>query len=60
MDDIHRWCPIGFVGEICIGGGGLAQGYLNRKELSEAKFIKEPYTELLSISDQEMLTVQLF
>ncbi|NOR45017.1 MAG: amino acid adenylation domain-containing protein, partial [Candidatus Delongbacteria bacterium] len=31
--------PIGVPGEICIGGVGLARGYLNNKELTREKFV---------------------
>ncbi|MCB9252923.1 MAG: amino acid adenylation domain-containing protein [Flavobacteriales bacterium] len=34
--------PIGSIGEIFIGGSGLARGYLNSPELTESKFIKNP------------------
>ncbi len=34
--------PIGTPGEICIGGDGLARGYLNRSELTEEKFVENP------------------
>ncbi|MGL5939583.1 MAG: amino acid adenylation domain-containing protein [Waterburya sp.] len=34
--------PIGIPGEIYIGGAGLAQGYINRPELTKAKFIPNP------------------
>ncbi|WP_205410234.1 non-ribosomal peptide synthetase [Aquimarina longa] len=37
--------PIGAVGELCIGGDGLARGYLNRKELTKEKFISNPFVE---------------
>ncbi|MBL4705300.1 MAG: non-ribosomal peptide synthetase, partial [Flavobacteriales bacterium] len=37
--------PIGVVGEICIGGDGLAKGYLNNSKLTEEKFIPNPYRE---------------
>jgi amino acid adenylation domain-containing protein/non-ribosomal peptide synthase protein (TIGR01720 family) len=35
--------PFGSNGEICIGGIGLARGYLNRSELTSEKFIANPY-----------------
>jgi len=36
-------CGIGVPGELCIGGEGLAAGYLNRPELTEAKFVPNPF-----------------
>lgn len=36
-------CGIGVPGEICITGEGLAAGYLNLPELTEEKFIDNPY-----------------
>ena len=35
--------PIGVPGELCILGGGLARGYLNREDLTRSKFICNPY-----------------
>ena len=35
--------PIGVSGEICIGGDGLARGYLNQEELTSKKFIENPF-----------------
>lgn len=32
-------CPVGVEGEICIGGMGLAQGYLNDAEKTAASFV---------------------
>ncbi len=34
--------PDGAVGEICIGGAGVADGYLNRPELTAQRFVAEP------------------
>ena len=35
--------PIGLVGEIHVGGGGVALGYLNRPALTAERFIPNPY-----------------
>ena len=35
--------PICVTGEIYIGGAGLARGYLNRADLSAARFISDPF-----------------
>ncbi|MGN7416564.1 amino acid adenylation domain-containing protein [Paenibacillus sp. SAF-068] len=35
--------PIGVEGELCISGSGLSEGYLNNAELSEAKFVLNPF-----------------
>ncbi|MCE2595218.1 amino acid adenylation domain-containing protein [Motilimonas cestriensis] len=37
--------PAGCVGELYIGGVGLAQGYLNQDELTAEKFIPHPYRQ---------------
>ncbi|MCH6257187.1 amino acid adenylation domain-containing protein [Puniceicoccaceae bacterium K14] len=34
--------PLGEVGELCIGGDGLARGYWNREELTAEKFVSSP------------------
>ncbi|UXV22066.1 amino acid adenylation domain-containing protein [Pseudomonas fluorescens] len=35
--------PLGVTGEICIGGDGVAKGYLNRPELTAEKFVDDPF-----------------
>jgi len=35
--------PIGIPGDIYVGGDGLAQGYLNRPDLTSEKFISNPF-----------------
>ncbi|WP_158447897.1 non-ribosomal peptide synthetase [Aquimarina longa] len=37
--------PTGVSGEILIGGSGIAQGYLNKEELTKERFIESPFRE---------------
>jgi amino acid adenylation domain-containing protein len=39
LDNRQRLLPVGITGEVCIGGIGVSQGYLNNPELSAGKFI---------------------
>ncbi|MFD1162105.1 non-ribosomal peptide synthetase [Hwangdonia seohaensis] len=43
LDQHLNLVPFGSVGEIYIGGHGLASGYINNPKLSDKAFIKDPY-----------------
>ncbi len=36
-------CPVGIPGELCIAGEGVSRGYLNKPELTDAKFNLNPF-----------------
>jgi amino acid adenylation domain-containing protein len=43
LDSENELVPAGDAGELCIGGDGLARGYLNQPELTAAKFVRHPF-----------------
>lgn len=45
LDRAMRPAPIGAVGDLYIGGVCLADGYLNRPELTRERFIPDPFAE---------------
>ena len=44
LDSNLQSLPVGIPGELHIGGAGLARGYLNRPELTQEKFIPNPFS----------------
>lgn len=44
LDPNRNLVPIGVPGELCIGGAGVARGYLNNAELMREKFFPDPFS----------------
>lgn len=42
-------CPAGVSGQLYIAGDGLARGYLNNEELTEQKFVRNPFDQQSSL-----------
>ncbi|ORX78421.1 acetyl-CoA synthetase-like protein [Anaeromyces robustus] len=49
LDEYLKLVPVGVSGEIFIGGYGVGKGYLNREDLTNEKFIENPF----NIDDDE-------
>ncbi len=46
LDQRGQLAPIGVPGELYVGGSGLAWGYLNRPDMTAAKFLPDPFSGL--------------
>ena len=44
LDDRFQLLPAGVPGELFLGGAGLALGYLNQPELTDERFIPNPFS----------------
>jgi thioesterase domain-containing protein/acyl carrier protein len=45
LDSYGNPVPVGVPGELHIGGGMLARGYHNRQDLTQSKFITDPFSD---------------
>ena len=45
VDEHAQQVPFGVVGELYIGGQGVANGYLDRPELNAKRFLPDPFTD---------------
>ena len=43
LDDFQRLVPVGAIGELCLAGEALADGYLGDDQLTSDKFLPDPF-----------------
>lgn len=46
LDETGRLLPPGVPGELCIGGVGVSPGYVNRPEITQERFVPDPYSQV--------------
>jgi non-ribosomal peptide synthetase-like protein len=52
LDENLQPVPLGAIGEICIGGVGVARGYVGRIEETRTRFIQDPYAETREVDSR--------
>jgi len=56
LNSRQQLCPEGVEGELCIGGGHVTRGYLNRDALNKESFIESPFFHSMSELDNNVIT----
>ncbi|HAR0545982.1 TPA: AMP-binding protein, partial [Enterococcus faecium] len=54
----ERICGVGVPGELCIGGAGLAKGYLNQPKLTAERFIQSPFNNEMLYRSGDLVRLQ--